>query len=231
MDKDGNILVEGFFDEVRSLTPIEKEEMRIIEEDFDEEGVKQALDLKKFKGGRPGREMVSDYVMRPVMNIDGIIGGYTGEGNFTNLPQNAVVKMDVRIVPDMKPDVTVEKIKAHLVKQGFPEVQVRVPWATDWFRTPPGAPIIQCAKRTCEILGDPYIVQPTSASCYSLYVYSKAPLYLPISLTGTGHCGRVHQANEWVAVEGLRDNQRYAVVLLNEFAKMGPSPRVNEMEY
>ncbi len=231
MDKDGNILVEGFYDDIRPLTPTEKEEIRIIEETFDEAGVMDALDLKRFKGGRPGRELVGQYITGPIMNIDGISGGYTGEGVKTNLPQSAVVKIDVRIVPDMKPDVTVERIKAHLIKEGFPEVQVRVPWANEWFRTPPGAEILQSAKKTAEILGSPYIVSPTSASCYALHVYSKAPLYLPISLTGTGHCGRVHQANEWVTVEGLRDNQRFAIVHLSEYAKMGPSRRVNEMEY
>jgi acetylornithine deacetylase/succinyl-diaminopimelate desuccinylase-like protein len=231
MDKDGHVLVEGFYDDVRPLTPTEQKEIRIVEEEFNEPAVKIALGITKFKGGLPGRELVGKYITRPVMNIDGIIGGYTGEGVKTNLPQSAVVKMDVRIVPDMKPDVTVERIKAHLIKKGFPEVQVRVSWAFDWFRTPAEAEIIQTSVKTTEMLGFPYIMTPTSCGCYRLSVYNKAPLHLPISVAGLGAGGRSHQANEYVHVEGLRDNQRFAVVHLSEYAKLGPSRRVNEMEF
>ncbi len=231
IDKDGNILVEGFYDDVRPLTPTEREEIGVVEQTFDEASTMQNWQIKKFKQGRPGRELVGKYITGPLINIDGMVGGYTGPKIWTNLPRTGLIKMDVRLVPDMTPGVIIEKIKAHLVKQGFPEVTVRVLSSYDWCRTPAEAEIIQAAVKATELLGAPYIMWPTWVGCSPLYIFNKAPLHLPFSITGMGHRGRSHQANEYVAVEGLREGERYAAALMCEFAKMGRSRKVTELEF
>ena len=231
IDKDGNVLVEGFYDDVRPLTPTEQKEIRIIEETFDEASVLKNWQIKKFKQGRSGRELVGRYITGPLMNVDGIVGGYTGPGIWTNLPRSGIIKIDVRLVPDMVPERVVEKIKAHLMRQGFPEVTVRVISSYDWCRTPAEAEILQAAVKATELQGAPYIMWPTWVGCAPLYIFNKAPLHLPFSITGMGHRGRSHQANEYVAVEGLREGERYAALLMCEYAKMGKSRKVNEMEF
>jgi acetylornithine deacetylase/succinyl-diaminopimelate desuccinylase-like protein len=231
IDKDGNVLVEGFYDDVRPLTPTEQEEIRIIEETFDEVPVMENWQIRKFKQGRTGRELVGHYITAPLMNIDGIVGGYTGPGVWTNLPRSGLIKIDVRLVPDMVPEIVIEKLRSHLIKQGFPEVTVRVPSSYDWGRTPAEAEIIQAAVRATELLGAPYIMWPTWVGCMPLYIFNKAPLHLPVSITGMGHRARTHQANEYVTVEGLREGERYAATLMAEFAKMGRSRKVTEMEF
>ena len=60
------------------------------------------------------------------MNIEGLVGGYTGPGGKTILPHRAVAKIDMRLVPDMKKDDAVAALKAHLAKRGFGDIEVNV---------------------------------------------------------------------------------------------------------
>ena len=54
------------------------------------------------------------------MNIEGLVGGYTGPGGKTILPHRAVAKLDLRLVPDMTAADALAALKAHLAKRGFP---------------------------------------------------------------------------------------------------------------
>jgi acetylornithine deacetylase/succinyl-diaminopimelate desuccinylase-like protein len=231
IDKDGTVLIEGFYDDVRPLTPTEQKEIRIVEETFDDLPVMKNWQIKKFKQGRPGREVVGRYIAGPLVNVDGIVGGYTGPGIWTNLPRSALIKIDVRLVPDMRGERVIEKVKSHLIQKGFPEVTVRAMSSYEWCRTPAEAEIIKASVKATELLGAPYIMWPTWVGCSPLTIFNKAPLYLPFSITGMGHRGRSHQANEYVAIEGLKEGEKYAALLMCEYAKMGKSRKVNEMEF
>jgi acetylornithine deacetylase/succinyl-diaminopimelate desuccinylase-like protein len=54
---------------------------------------------------------------QPTVNIEGLVGGYTGPGGKTILAHRAVAKIDMRLVPDMKKDDAVAAFKAHLAKR------------------------------------------------------------------------------------------------------------------
>jgi len=59
---------------------------------------------------------------QPTVNIEGLVGGYTGPGGKTVLPHRAVAKLDLRLVPDMTAADSLAKLKAHLAKHGFGDV-------------------------------------------------------------------------------------------------------------
>ena len=63
---------------------------------------------------------------QPTVNIQGLVSGYTGPGGKTVLPGRAEAKLDFRLVPDMTKDEAVAKLKAHLAKRGFDDVEVTV---------------------------------------------------------------------------------------------------------
>jgi len=63
---------------------------------------------------------------RPTVNIEGLVGGYTGPGGKTILPHRAVAKLDLRLVPDMKADEALAALKAHLAKHGFADIEVNM---------------------------------------------------------------------------------------------------------
>ena len=61
---------------------------------------------------------------QPTVNIEGLVGGYTGPGGKTVLPHQAVAKIDMRLVPGMKMDDAVAALKAHLAKRGYGDIEV-----------------------------------------------------------------------------------------------------------
>src|SRR5262249_57345061 len=63
---------------------------------------------------------------RPTVNIEGLVGGYTGPGGKTILPHRAVAKIDMRLVPDMKATEALAALKAHLAKHGFGDIEVNM---------------------------------------------------------------------------------------------------------
>ena len=64
-------------------------------------------------------------VSRPTVNIEGLVGGYTGPGGKTILPHQAVAKLDLRLVPDMKASEALAALKAHLAKKGYGDIEVK----------------------------------------------------------------------------------------------------------
>ena len=65
-------------------------------------------------------------VSQPTINIEGLVGGYTGPGGKTILPHRAVAKIDMRLVPDMTAKDTLALLKAHLAKHGFGDIEVNM---------------------------------------------------------------------------------------------------------
>ena len=65
------------------------------------------------------QESLELLMSRPTVNIEGLVGGYTGPGGKTILPHRAVAKLDMRLVPDMTAEDALAALKAHLVKHGF----------------------------------------------------------------------------------------------------------------
>src|SRR5262249_61413045 len=61
---------------------------------------------------------------QPTVNIEGLVGGYTGPGGKTVLPHRAAAKLDLRLVPDMTFAGAVAALKAHLQKHGFGDIEV-----------------------------------------------------------------------------------------------------------
>ena len=68
---------------------------------------------------------------QPTINIEGLVGGYTGPGGKTILPHRAVAKIDMRLVPDMTAKGTFELLKKHLAKHGFGDIEVNLVYSSD----------------------------------------------------------------------------------------------------
>ena len=79
---------------------------------------------------------------QPTVNIEGLVGGYTGPGGKTILPHRAVAKLDLRLVPDMTAADTLAKLKAHLAKRGFGDIEVNMTGGYDPTTTPRNSALI-----------------------------------------------------------------------------------------
>ena len=84
---------------------------------------------------------------QPTINIEGLVGGYTGPGGKTVLPHRAVAKIDMRLVPDMTAADTLAKLKAHLAKQGFGDIEVNMSGGYDPTQTDPDSKFFKAVAR------------------------------------------------------------------------------------
>src|SRR3954452_8064399 len=116
---------------------------------------------------------------QPTVNIEGLVGGYTGPGGKTILAHRAVAKIDMRLVPDMKKDAAVAALKAHLAKRGFGDIEVNVTGGYDPTSTVATAPLIQSQVSVLKRAGIDAVLWPRNAGSYPGYVFTNAPLSLP----------------------------------------------------
>ncbi len=111
-DKEGKIAVPGFYDLVRDIPPQEREQLDLV---MDEEILRKEFGLRAFSPD-PGYTIGESVSIRPTMEINGIGGGYTGEGFKTVLPAVASAKISCRLVPNQNPAETAESVEAHIRK-------------------------------------------------------------------------------------------------------------------
>jgi acetylornithine deacetylase/succinyl-diaminopimelate desuccinylase-like protein len=135
------------------------------------------------------------------VNIEGLVGGYTGPGGKTILPHRAVAKIDMRLVPDMKKDDAVAALKAHLAKRGFGDIEVNVSGGYDPTSTAASAPLIQSQIAVLKRSGVDPVLWPRTAGSYPGYTFTNPPLSLPAGHFGLGHGSGAHAPDEYYVIE------------------------------
>jgi acetylornithine deacetylase/succinyl-diaminopimelate desuccinylase-like protein len=138
---------------------------------------------------------------RPTINIEGLVGGYTGPGGKTVLPHRAVAKIDMRLVPDMTAADTLAKLKAHLAKHGFGDIEVNMTGGYDPTQTDPDSKFFKAVVATFSKLGETPLVTPRSPGSWPGYRFTSAPLNLPAAGFGLGHGTGAHAPDEYFLIE------------------------------
>ena len=95
----------------------------------------------------PYAQALERLASQPTVNIEGLVAGYTGPGGKTILPGRAVAKLDLRLVPNQTRDEAVKKLRAHLDKRGFSDVEVNVSGGYDPTETAEDSRIIRASWR------------------------------------------------------------------------------------
>lgn len=220
-DKDENIEVEGFFDNV---DPLPKEELQLIREQvesglMDEATFMEYDSVVKFKKGLRGFPLWKKLFSQPQFNIDGIVGGYTGEGTKTLLPHKALIKMDVRMVPSMEPELVVEVIRKHLDKNGFSDIKMNVLNNYPWSKSSLKDDAVQAMLKSYEQMGKNPIVWPVNPGSAPYYVFEKI-MGVPYVTGGLGHGSRQHSNDEYCTVQGLLDFEISIVRWFDNYVKL-----------
>lgn len=109
-DENNQITIPGFYDNVVELSPAERTELN--KAPFDEEAYKKDLDIAAVWGEK-GYTVLERTGIRPTLDVNGIWGGYTGEGSKTVLPSKAYAKISMRLVPNQSADEITAKFKKH----------------------------------------------------------------------------------------------------------------------
>jgi len=140
-------------------------------------------------------------VSRPTVNIEGLVGGYTGPGGKTILPGKAVAKLDLRLVPDMTAAESLTVLKAHLAKKGFSDIDVNMTGGYDPTSTPADSAVIRAATAVYKNNGIDPVILPRLAGSWPGYVFTGEPLRLPAGHFGLGHGNGAHAPDEYYVIE------------------------------
>lgn len=119
----GEIAVEGFYEAVRELSAAERSQ--IAEIPYDETQYMGELGVKALYG-EAGYATYERAWARPTLEVNGIWGGFQGEGIKTVIPSKAHAKVTCRLVPDQQPDKIVDLISAHVAKHAPTGAAVQV---------------------------------------------------------------------------------------------------------
>lgn len=122
-DENRHITIDGFYDDVVELSLEERALM--AQTPFDLEAYKQGLDINDVMG-EAGYSTIERTGIRPTLDVNGIWGGYTGEGSKTVLPSKAYAKISMRLVPNQTADKITELFSAHFTRIAPPGVKVKV---------------------------------------------------------------------------------------------------------
>jgi acetylornithine deacetylase/succinyl-diaminopimelate desuccinylase-like protein len=224
---DGNTpAVANYMDKVRPLSPADKRMIAEAARREDEATRKRMLGTGHWIGDVPYQQALEMLASRPTINIEGLVGGYTGPGGKTILPHKAVAKLDCRLVPDMTASESLQLLKSHLAKHGYGDIEVNMTGGYDPTSTPADSGIIRAAQAVYKRSGIDPIMFPRLAGSWPGFVFTGDPLRLPAGHFGLGHGSGAHAPNEYYVIEstnpkvqGMDGAVRSHVEYLYELAK------------
>jgi acetylornithine deacetylase/succinyl-diaminopimelate desuccinylase-like protein len=198
---EGTPAIDGLMDRVRPLSAADHALLDTAAGRLDEASYKRAYSIQRFAQDADFRQALENLVSRPTVNIEGLVGGYTGPGGMTVLPTRATAKLDLRLVPDMTFDDTIAKLKAHLERRGFGDIEVKVGGGYDPTTTHADSRLIQSQVAVYRAAGIEPILWPRLAGSWPGYLFTGAPLNLPAGHFGLGHGARAHAPDEYYLIE------------------------------
>ncbi|MFQ5454366.1 MAG: dipeptidase [Candidatus Zixiibacteriota bacterium] len=122
-NKNGKITISGFYKDVKNISKWEKAQFRKLP--YNEVNYKKSLGVSALHGEK-GFTTYERTWTRPTLDINGVTGGYQGEGAKTIIPAMASCKITMRLVPDMDPNDICNKIEKYLLKIAPKSVRVKV---------------------------------------------------------------------------------------------------------
>jgi len=198
---DGNTIAIDGFPKPAPLTETERAQIAKSVAARDEATARKSLGVPHWIDDLSWEKANERLVSQPTVNIEGLVGGYTGPGGKTILPHRAVAKIDMRLVPPMTRDGAVEALKAHLKKRGYGDIAVNVSGGYDPTTTDANSKLIQAQMAVLKRNGIKPLLWPRLAGSYPGFVFTQPPLSLPAGHFGLGHGGGAHAPDEFYLIE------------------------------
>lgn len=143
---DGRVAVDGFYDAVR--TPSEAERAEIAALNFDDEAYRASVGATTLFGEQ-GYSTLERQWIRPTVELNGLSGGYQGEGGKTVIPATAHAKLSCRLVPNQQPHEIAGLVRRHLMKHVPSGIETHIterPGGAPAYRIPSDHPGLQVAR-------------------------------------------------------------------------------------
>ncbi|MHA2291975.1 MAG: M20/M25/M40 family metallo-hydrolase [Candidatus Hodarchaeales archaeon] len=217
VSKDGNrIQIDGWHDDLQQPTP---EDFKLLREGyrssepytevFDPELWKKMFKFNVYKDNMTdNEEILLSLYFGTSFNLDGIWGGWTGEGTKTLVPHQITSKHNIRFVPHQDMNDLFKKIRNHLDNHGYHDVELRKLGGYPWAVTDYKSEIMEAAYSMFEEFQVKYTIVPPATQmhfffpAWPAYVFANEPLNLPVIGAALGHGGRAHSPNEYFVIKG-----------------------------
>jgi acetylornithine deacetylase/succinyl-diaminopimelate desuccinylase-like protein len=220
-DAHGRVTVPGFYDPVRDLTPEEHQAYAAIP--FDEADWAERLGVSKPMDGDPDYTLLERLSARPTLDINGLWGGYSGEGSKTIIPAFAAAKLSARLVPDQDHHEIARLMEGHLRSIAPPSVRVEVKTIQGGqpVITPIDHPAVRIAARALEKAFGKWPIFHRMGGSIPAVAAMESELGLPSVLVGfASPNGNFHAPNEWMPLANYRDGMTALVHLWDEVGRM-----------
>jgi acetylornithine deacetylase/succinyl-diaminopimelate desuccinylase-like protein len=221
IDAHGRITVPGFYDRVRDLTPEEHQAYAAIP--FDEGDWARRIAVPGAMEGESGYTLLERLSGRPTLDINGLWGGYSGEGSKTIIPAFAAAKLSARLVPDQDHHEIDRLMEGHLRSIAPPSVRVEVKTIQGGqpVITPSDHPAVRIAARALETAFGKRPIFHRMGGSIPAVAAMESELGLPSVLVGfASPNGNFHAPNEWMPLANYRDGMTALVHLWDEVGRM-----------
>jgi acetylornithine deacetylase/succinyl-diaminopimelate desuccinylase-like protein len=217
---DGIVKVPGFYDDVVPLSGLDRGSL--AELPFDEEAYREGIGVPALHG-EPGFTTLERLGARPTLDVNGIWGGFEGQGPKTIIPAHAHAKISCRLVADQDPDRIFELVSSYISQVAPPTVECAIERLGDGAPslTPIDHPGTQAAARAIEStfgVSPLYIREGGSVPVCASF---EKILGLPVVLLGFAPAdGNFHAPNEWMWMSNFETGIRTIARFYDEAASV-----------
>jgi acetylornithine deacetylase/succinyl-diaminopimelate desuccinylase-like protein len=216
-DADAHILIPGFYNDVRPLTPSERR--MLAQTPAADQQLKQELAIAQPEGD--GAKL-AEQILKPAINVHGIQAGHVGEQAANVISTEARASFDIRLVPNQTPERVRQEIEQHIQRQGFfivhqtPDLTTRRAHARvvklDWgpgypaYRAPVENPMAKALVRSIEeATGGPIIQVVSLGGSVPMYLFTSKEHTPVIGVPIANADNNQHAANENLRLQNLWD--------------------------
>jgi len=200
-DKDENILLPGFYEDV--IPPTDREKQLLAQSPPMLDYYKEKYDIQHFlKDIDDELELAIEAVYKPTCTICGLSSGYEGEGSKTVLPAAAMAKVDFRLVPNQTPEKVLAQLRTHLDTHGFEDIEIVSLGGNPPAKTDPDHPAVLIAVEAArDVYDKPARVIPMIGGSGPNFMFQKY-LDVPIISSGAGDSeSGAHAPNESISLD------------------------------
>jgi len=219
-DDDGRILIDGFYDDVKPISDWEKKQLDKLP--FDKDKYLAKVGCKGLHGEK-GYTVFEQIWSRPTLDVNGITGGYQGEGGKTIIPSWASAKITMRLVPDQEPEDISRKIEAHILAHcpDYVECEIVKHGGAGSVSVPTEGPWLEAAARAIETgFGIKPVFMKEGGSIPVVAAF-KSILGLDTLLLGWGqNDDNAHSPNEKFSLQDFDRGCYASLALVEELSKV-----------